>query len=160
MKQPPTVEELRQLLRIEGGQLFWIAGRRAGRRAGCDGGMGYRQVWINGVICKEHRVVFALANGRWPEKEIDHINLVRDDNRPENLREVDRLENLQKRTRQRNNTSGFKGAWWNKVSGSWYATISINGKLKYLGSYGTAEEAGEAYLRAARKKPGYVEVRG
>ena len=40
-----------------------------------------------------HRSVFAHCYGRWPEKQIDHLNGCRTDNRIENLREVSQSEN-------------------------------------------------------------------
>jgi hypothetical protein len=40
-----------------------------------------------------HRVIWALAHGRWPEGQIDHINGNRADNRLCNLREVKPSDN-------------------------------------------------------------------
>jgi len=71
--------------------------RFAGKRAGSVMGRGYRQVAINACLHKEHRVIFALHHGRWPEQVIDHINHVRNDNRPINLRDVSHAENSRNR---------------------------------------------------------------
>ena len=43
-----------------------------------------------------HRIIYQLVHGPIPEgMEIDHINGVKDDNRPENLRAVTHQRNLQ-----------------------------------------------------------------
>ena len=41
------------------------------------------------VMYKAHVIVFFLHHGRWPVGIVDHKNGIRDDNRPENLRETD-----------------------------------------------------------------------
>lgn len=77
----------------------------AGKRAGSLSGCGYRQLTIatkNFILAfQEHRVVFAMVHGRWPENEVDHINRIRNDNRPANLRDVTRSENQKNRTMKR-----------------------------------------------------------
>ena len=71
--------------------------RFAGKRAGSIVGCGYRQVAIDAWLYKEHRVIFALHHGHWPEQVIDHINHIRSDNRPINLRDVSHADNLRNR---------------------------------------------------------------
>ena len=58
----------------------------------CDSG-GYRKVPVNGVSYKTHRIIWKLVHGFDPVGVVDHINGIRDDNRPENLRDVPVLEN-------------------------------------------------------------------
>ena len=48
-----------------------------------------------------------------------------------------------------NNTSGFKGVDRKKRAGKWCARIMINQKAIHLGTFGTAQEAADAYDRAA-----------
>ena len=43
-----------------------------------------------------------------------------------------------------------KGYFWHNYSQRWRAKISINGKMKWLGSYKTEEEARAAYLKALK----------
>lgn len=78
------------------GHLWWKVGggrRHMDRPAGTVNPNGYVQVQINKVLYKAHRLAWFLYHGAWPDGEIDHINRVRDDNRIENLRVVDRMDN-------------------------------------------------------------------
>lgn len=93
-----------------------------------------------------HRVIWAIHYGEWPENEVDHINGNKTDNRIENLRIATPSENRCNRGKQRNNTSGYKGVYFNKRSNSWYAEIRKSGIKKYLGSAKTPEEAHKIYV--------------
>lgn len=111
---------------------------------------GYKMISIDGLKYCAHRCVWALAHGKWPNGEIDHINRIKDDNRIENLREATREENAQNATMRRHNTSGYKGVWKQKYAALWCAEISINGRATKLGYFKSPEEASEVYLAAAR----------
>ena len=50
--------------------------------------LGKRQVFV-----RLHHAVWAVCKGRFPERQIDHVNGNKQDNRIENLREVDPSEN-------------------------------------------------------------------
>ena len=45
------------------------------------------------VVVYLHHAVWAVCKGRWPEQQLDHINGNKQDNRIENLREVNASEN-------------------------------------------------------------------
>ena len=92
--------------------------------------------------------------GKWPENDIDHINVARGDNRFSNLREATRSENLRNRGAQKNNTSGFKGVSWQKSSRKWDARINIHGKVVHLGYFDDPEDAYQAYCQAAKELHG------
>lgn len=47
-----------------------------------------------------------------------------------------------------NNTSGVKGVSFHKRSGKWMAYITLAGKRRYLGIFGTVEEAAQARREA------------
>ena len=51
--------------------------------------LGKKQVYVY-----LHHAVWAVCKGRWPERQIDHVNGDVTDNRIENLREVSQSENL------------------------------------------------------------------
>jgi len=62
--------------------------KRKGERAGTIDINGYRIVKLDHIPYKEHRVIYFYINGHWPAGQIDHINGIKDDNRPANLQDV------------------------------------------------------------------------
>lgn len=78
-------------------------------------------------------------------KEVDHINGDRLDNRQENLRICDKADNCLNRGLKSDNTSGFKGVSWNKEKNKFEARIQKYGKRLHLGLFDRAEEAAKAY---------------
>jgi len=154
-----SIDELKRLFRLnpETGKLFWrisVGTSKAGSRAGYLKPNGYRQIGFNGKYYQEHRIVFAMVYGRWPESEIDHRNLNKADNRPNNLREATRAKNNSNVGRKSNNTSGVKGVYFNKRHGKWYARITCDRERIHLGFYDDLETAGYAYLSASLKYHG------
>lgn len=67
---------------------------------------------LHGVSMQVHRVGWAMHYGKWPKDQIDHINMIRDDNRIENLREATASENKFNQMPQSNNSHGSKGVEW------------------------------------------------
>jgi hypothetical protein len=110
---------------------------------------GYCQVMLDDKVYRYHRVVYKVCNPEWDitdvskENEIDHICGKRPlDNRIANLRILSSAQNMC------NNLHWVKGYTIDKKNNKYQAQIQINGKLKYLGQYDTAEEAREVYLSA------------
>ena len=97
-----------------------------------------------------HRLV-AIAFIQNPDDKhfIDHIDNSRTNNIIENLRWATRSENSHNRTKQCNNTSGYKGVNFHKRKQKYQASIRLNGKCIHLGYYKSAEEASEAYKNKA-----------
>lgn len=94
-----------------------------------------------------HRIVLARMMGRplLKAEQADHINGVRDDNRRSNLRLATNKQNLENRTsRNRNNSSGFRGVSWHKASGKWEAYVRHHKKRLHMGLHATAETAAQA----------------
>lgn len=158
---------LRTYVRLEAttGKLFWNTrpgvGRAvnvfnaqfAGKEAGYTHHKGYRVLEINSRQFLIHRVVYTLTNGRWPEDEVDHINGIRDDNRPENLREATKSQNQANRGVQKNNLAGIKGIH-RRRSGKWRAQVKFQGRVKYLGDHENIEDAKAAYANAVNQRFG------
>lgn len=80
---------------------------------------------------------------------IDHSKSGSLDNRRYNLRRCGYLGNNRNASVRKDNTSGLKGVTWYKKYGKWMAQISVNRVHKNLGYFDTAQEAHEAYKRAA-----------
>lgn len=149
-------ERLLEVLRWDGRErrFFWrisIAQRKAGSLAGSYDADGYRHITIDKKNYFEHRLSWFYAKGEWPRGQVDHINCIRDDNRIENLRDVDpktNRQNMRKPTAK--NKSGFLGVSPLR-EGGWAAFITIDGKQKRLGAFSSPELASAAYVSAKRR---------
>lgn len=96
-----------------------------------------------------HRLAWAFVTGEWPEKEIDHINTEKADNRFCNLREATNRENSTNKGLSIANTSGIKGVYLLKRTGRWHARIKKDKVMRHLGYFETAAQAEYAYNMAA-----------
>lgn len=111
---------------------------------------GYFRGAIRGKNLYAHRAAFALAHGRWPGGEIDHINRDKSDNRIENLREVSHRENrmntescdlaaaaraeaesMRQQRKRRYAVAGLR----RKPAGTWAVRIGRSGVEQYLGTF-------------------------
>jgi len=121
--------------------------RTARKVAGFPRPDGYRCISIGNKQYMVHLIIWMLVMGRPPEQQIDHKNRERTDNSWNNLREATPSQN------QRNNgcvgPSGFKGASIAK-NNKFNALIRVGPKMRYLGTFATAEEAHAAYCSAAK----------
>jgi hypothetical protein len=148
------IETLHAHFRLEGGELFWKTKhprKRADVPAGCVSRDGYRLIRIDGVLYKAHRIIFAIKNGRWPVGILDHINGIRSDNRPENLREVTDSQSVWNTGLARTNTSGVKGVSWSKHFGKWETYVEAHGRRKKLGYFDDFDLA-ELVVSEARRR--------
>jgi len=133
---------------------------RAGDIVGSTESSGYLQVKVNRVSYRVHRIIYKLLRGDFNEElQIDHINRNRADNRIENLRLVTTEENCRNQKRRTNNTSGHSGVYWFCVQNNWRATIYINGRKAFLGSFKKKEDA-VAARKKAEKEAGYSDTHG
>lgn len=110
---------------------------------------GYGRVSLMGKRYLAHRVAWAIHYGEWPKLDIDHINMERHDNRLCNLRLANRSNNMMNTKKHQDNTSGYKGVYFEKQTGRYRAGIMRDGKNINLGRYVCAKDAHEAYCRAA-----------
>jgi hypothetical protein len=128
----------------------------AGDVAGSVSAYGYTVIKIDGRPYFAHRLAWLWANGSFPTSDIDHINGVRTDNRPSNLRLATRSQNIANSRLSNRNSSGLKGVRCDARAKKrkWTARIVVNRKEIYLGSFTNAETAHAAYCAAARENFG------
>jgi hypothetical protein len=88
-----------------------------------------------------HQLAWLYMTGQWPNKHIDHINGIRDDNRFSNLRLATESDNSCNRAKQSNNVSGYTGVWWNSQKKRWEASIFKDGKRQWRKFFDSKEEA-------------------
>ena len=137
-----TREYLTSLFEYRDGALYRRLSRgpqHAGARAGTKTKKGYIRVRIDGVFYMEHRLVFFLFHGRWPEMT-DHVNGIRDDNRIENLRECTAAENAYN-AKGKGERGLPKGVHYHKKRKRYVAYVSRNGKRVNVGEYKDAATA-------------------
>lgn len=80
---------------------------------------------------------------------VDHINGDTFNNRKCNLRQCTTQQNFQNQKIKTNNSSGFKGVFWDKRLKRWRARIKVNYVGKHLGCFSKKEDAALAYNNAA-----------
>lgn len=153
-----AAEELREMLTYDPatGVFVWRVDRpqrRVGDIAGsCTlSSQGYRLISVKGTVYRAHRLAWLYVYGAFPTSDLDHIDGDRDNNRIANLRLATKTENSRNRRVAPDNATGFKGV--TRATGCksrFQAHIGIERRLKYLGSFGSAEEAHAAYVEAAK----------
>jgi len=140
------------------GKVFWKISPnnriKEGQEVACkDGQRGQITVTFEGKSknYRLHRVAWLLHYGSWPKGCLDHVNNNPSDNRIENLRECSHSDNMKNQKVRRDSSTGYKGVCYrpSKSGGFYTAQIYYNNKLRYIGSYKTAEQAASAYDEAA-----------
>lgn len=176
-----SIDELRRLVSLDevSGKLFWrhrlksdFSGentsracntwnsRFSGKEAFCHmSGNGYLHGGLNYQKVCAHRIVFALFHGHWPENTVDHINGVRTDNRPSNLRDVPHIENMRNQPTSKASSTGVTGVSFNKARNNYEAHITVRGKKKALGRFESISDAASARA-IANKEIGFHENHG
>ena len=151
-----TAETVRDIFDYdpETGILIWKINRlktKVGDRAGSRGPDGR---WRVGYKYKDYlvsRIAWLFVYGKWPEYDIDHIDLNPGNDRISNLRDITHSHNAANtRVRFENNT-GVKGVHWDQRRALYKATIMKNGKTYNLGRFLTLEQAKAAYDSKARE---------
>lgn len=149
------MEAAKEYLRYEPetGDFYWIKSppkhNLAGKKAGYIESDGYVSLRLNGKRYKAHRVAWYLAYGEEPPGLLDHINRNRSDNRITNLRLSSPRLNQQNRSVYKRSVSGKTGV--RHYKGRWRASICVNQKHKWLGSFDDLEMAIAARVAAERE---------
>lgn len=145
-----SADYLRQIINYnpESGVFTWRERRgrvSPGEKASCMDKHGYVVIRIDGHLYKSYRLAWLYMFNKWPDKEVDHLNGIRNDNRIANLREATHSENNQNVQLKKSNTSGYKGVSWSKSVGKWHAYSRVNGQRIHIGYF---EDKNSAYFAA------------
>lgn len=81
----------------------------------------YVYITLKGKPVAEHRYVWFLNTGKWPDKQIDHIDGNKKNNDFSNLRLATNSENQRNQSIRKNNTSGIKCV--SRCRGSWRVRV-------------------------------------
>jgi len=96
------MKKWKEKFKLKGGKLYHqksVGRARAGARAGTDHGDGYRTVRIGGKAVYEHRIVKEITTGKKIRSgDVDHKDRNRSNNKPSNLRQATRSDNLKNRS--------------------------------------------------------------
>ena len=113
---------------------------------------GYKLLSVKGKLLKVHRVVYFLAHGEDPHpKLIDHIDMDRSNNHPDNLRLCSQSQNMRNSSTRLDNTSGYKGVYWEKSAQKWRVRVGHKGEKYHGGLFDDKEQANLA-ATALREK--------
>lgn len=156
-------EYIRQNLEYdpEAGTLIWLTNGTYNRKVGAIAGTAQKQkcgkwyvrVKIRGKSFGAHNVAWFLKTGCWPEMLIDHQDGNGLNNKWSNLRAASPEQNQRNRRLNANNKSGVSGVMQRSPT-RWEVQIKGEGKLLYIGSFKTFDEAVQA-RRDAELKYGY-----
>lgn len=153
---------LHELFEYRDGMLFWKTTTstkvdRIEQQAGFLTLKGYRALSIGKNATKSvkkqylvHRLIYMMFYGEMPEI-LDHIDGNKLNNKIENLRPANALQNSYNKKNYRNNKTGIKGVNFNKQCGKFFARCQVNKKQNWLGFFPNLELAEQA-VKAFRAK--------
>lgn len=122
--------------------LFWRIRKNKPPKVAGTNVHGYVRLMVGGKVYAAHRLAWLMVYGKWPDDQIDHINLVRNDNRICNLRESSQSENQWNTRLRADNTSGVKDVCWHKRVGMWFVQIG-KGEKRYRKYFRDLSDASE-----------------
>lgn len=96
-----------------------------------------------GVTIMLHGVVMDKVHKNNKTHKVDHISTNKLDNRKENLRIVESVNNSKNRkSKNSNNKSGYRNVSWNKDYEMWAVQLQVDRKNKTMGLFDDVHEAG------------------
>lgn len=110
-------------------------------------GTGYGAFWLGKGKGNTHAHRFSYSvtlGGVTASVQVDHIDCVRECVNPAHLRLVDNKENSENRTvLNKNNSSGYRGVFYDKTHGYWIATVTHNRNVHRKAGFRSVEDANE-----------------
>jgi len=91
-----------------------------------------------------HRLLFYWHHGYLP-KLVDHKDTNSQNNKIENLRQLNSSGNKRNSKKKENCTSKYKGVYWHKKHKKWVAQLCLNYKINHIGYFDNEDDAGQAY---------------
>lgn len=148
-----TQERLKEVIKYDRrtGLFYWKVSTgkvSRGAVAGHTDSAGYTKISIDGVKYFAHRLAWFYVRGKWPEKNIDHKDLCRNNNKLANLRDVGQSLNGLNGPLRKNNSSGYTGVSYDARRKHWVAYINQGQCKKHLGSFKDLRAAAEARAAA------------
>ena len=110
---------------------------------------GYPYAFINERLRTFHSLIYKEKG-----KDVDHINGDTKDNRESNLRIVTHSENMFNRKKQKNNSSGTTGVYFDR--NRWVSQIYVNKRKIILGRVNNIEDAIYSRKKAEKEYYGYL----
>ena len=149
-KPLPPIDELFDRFYVDSTSPSGLRYVKNGRHAGTKNRRGYWRVKICGTRYPGHRIVQALRTGKdLAALTVDHLDRNPSNNHIFNLRWATMTE--QALNRSSTNRTGYKGVHFREdknLNRPYQAQIWLDGKMRHLGMYETAEAAHEAYVNA------------
>ena len=127
---------------------------KVGQRAGSPDKEGYRTVKLHGKAYREHRLIWLYMTGYMPERDVDHDNLDKADNRFDNLSLATNSQNQANTRKWATNTSGYKGVSWSKSKKRWRSCMKHEGKVVLQRYFKSKDDAHQVYCETAKKYRG------
>lgn len=117
----------------------------SGRRTGYSPKNKYVKIKLKQQTYLAHRLAWLYVTGCFPDKQIDHENRIRSDNSWSNLRLATPTEQMANSVKR----PSYKGT--RKHGNRWQASIRINGKKVFLGSFSNEADAHLAYVNKSKE---------
>lgn len=157
-----TQERLKELLHYDPktGAFVWrhriLSQGRISRLSGKVAGSvnkatGYRQIGIDGKRYYASRLAWLYMEGYSPEREVDHRDRIRHNDKWKNLRHVSHQCNLRNCKLSKNNKTGITGVIPTPSGKKFEAYITVGEKLIRLGRFATKLDAARARWNAEVK---------
>ena len=147
-KPLPPLERLREFFSTtEKGDLIWIKrpykcnSIQIGLPITSKDNCGYLRVKLDGQCYKIHRIIWALTHGFDPgEMQVDHINRIKTDNSPQNLRLATHNQNMRNRVARSQGETGELHIYKSPPRCALKPYL-VRVRRQYLGTFLTIEEA-------------------